>query len=516
MVTLHVAFAAMVLAGTNQTVMLDFYTDWCGSCKTMNPTVERLQKAGYPVQRVNAEKDKALAAKYGITGYPTFVMLVDGKEVDRVVGGTTDYRLEQMCKRGAAAKAIGQSPPMLALQGPAASQSVPPSLPGGSPAWEAHGSQSAALQQTATASGPTDSTLIAATVRLRVKDPNGTSCGSGTIIDARGGEAMILTCGHIFRDSQGKGRIQITVDLFGQSSPQQVLGEMYHYDIERDVGLVRIHTPGPVAVARVAPPGYRVARGTPVVSVGCNNGDSPTARHSQVTALEKFVGPTNLSGPSNVEVAGEPVEGRSGGGLFSNEGYLIGVCNAADPSDKEGVFAALGLIYAELDRTKLSFVYQSPGTTPGVSPEVSTDIQLANATSPIAKPMAGAVDSAAMASAAVPATGASSGLPLQEQAALDEIRRRTKEGADIVLVIRPRDNPNAKSEVLMLDHASPEFVRLITADARPQGKPFPTSLNLPGPRKVLLEWSKQDSKSSDSDWKPEGTATSVATSPVLR
>ena len=57
-----------------------------------------------------------------------------------------------------------------------------------------------------------DATLIAASVRLRVEDPDGRSCGSGTIIDSRGGEALVLTCGHIFRDSHGKGRIE--VDLF--------------------------------------------------------------------------------------------------------------------------------------------------------------------------------------------------------------------------------------------------------------------------------------------------------------
>ena len=61
--------------------------------------------------------------------------------------------------------------------------------------------------------GVSDATLIAASVRLRVEDADGHSCGSGTIIDARGGEALILTCGHIFRDSKGKGRIE--VDLPG-------------------------------------------------------------------------------------------------------------------------------------------------------------------------------------------------------------------------------------------------------------------------------------------------------------
>ena len=96
----------------------------------------------------------------------------------------------------------------------------------------------------------------------------------------------------------------------------------------------------------------------PVASVGCNNGEPPTVRHSQVTSLDKY------QGPPTVEVAGQPVEGRSGGGLFSSEGYVIGVCNAADPSDKEGLFAALASIYAELDQDQLAFVYKSPSENP--------------------------------------------------------------------------------------------------------------------------------------------------------
>ena len=44
---------------------------------------------------------------------------------------------------------------------------------------------------------------LASSVRLKIEDADGNSVGSGTIIDARAGEALVLTCGHIFRESQG-------------------------------------------------------------------------------------------------------------------------------------------------------------------------------------------------------------------------------------------------------------------------------------------------------------------------
>ena len=81
MVSLQAAIAAIALSGVGQTTMLDFYADWCGPCKAMNPTVQALVAAGYPVQRVNIDKNRALAAKYGVQNIPCFVMLVDGKEM---------------------------------------------------------------------------------------------------------------------------------------------------------------------------------------------------------------------------------------------------------------------------------------------------------------------------------------------------------------------------------------------------------------------------------------------------
>ena len=187
----------------------------------------------------------------------------------------------------------------------------------------------------------------------------------------------------------------------------------------------------------------------------------PTARHSQITSLDKFLG------PPNIQVAGQPVEGRSGGGLFSSDGYVIGVCNAADPSDKEGLFAALGSIYAELDRASLSFIYKTPA-----SPETPPAML-------------------AQAPAAAPPE-AVAGMPQHEQAAMEEIRRKLKDGAEVVCVIRSRNNPGTKSEVIMLDRASPEFLKQLAAESQAQNGPHLTSLEVPKPhpaKKVLLEWS---------------------------
>src|SRR5205085_768204 len=183
-------------------------------------------------------------------------------------------------------------------------------------------------------------------------DAQGFSHGTGTIIDSRQGEALILTCGHLFRDSQGKGKI--SVDTFGPSAQQKVPAQLISYDLTRDIGLVSIHLTAPVKVARMAPAGYQAKRGDRVFTVGCNQGQDPTVQATQINSINKF------SGPKNVQVAGQPVQGRSGGGLFTADGTVIGVCNAADPADNEGLYAAAETIQAQLDQSRLSDIYRNP------------------------------------------------------------------------------------------------------------------------------------------------------------
>ena len=484
MVSLQVAVLALTLSGTGQTVLLDFYADWCGPCRAMEPTVQALANAGFPVRKVNIDQDRPLAAKYRVQSIPCYVMLVDGREIDRVVGGTSLSRLERMCKAGAPAQSAPGTPPSALAGGPP--RGSPPMAvgpPGSSLPLSGVQPLPADLSSgfvppppiSPTGSGPNGSAvapeataLVAASVRLRIEDPNGHSCGSGTIVDARGGQALILTCGHIFRDSGGKGRIE--VDLFGPNSAQTVAGRLVSYDLTRDVGLVSIHTQGPVAVTRVASEGYRPKRGDPVVSVGCNNGNQPSPRQSQITSLDKFLG------PPNIQVAGLPVEGRSGGGLFSADAQVIGVCNAADPESQEGLFAALGAIYAELDRAGLSFVYKGGREAPATQSLAAVDPpampkQMPRSDGSPAAPTTPIVPAMAIAQPTRLAPG--------EQAALDEIHRRLQEGAEVVCVIRNRQDPSGKSEVIMLDKVSPQFLQQLTIEGQSRDSRHLTSLEIP-------------------------------------
>lgn len=65
-----------------------FYGTWCGPCKTLAPTIERLKEQHTDVKFVDIDVDKDFeaASKYGIRSIPLVVIEKDGKEVQRFAG----------------------------------------------------------------------------------------------------------------------------------------------------------------------------------------------------------------------------------------------------------------------------------------------------------------------------------------------------------------------------------------------------------------------------------------------
>jgi thiol-disulfide isomerase/thioredoxin len=497
MISTHLATLLLAVAGVgNDTVLLDFYADWCGPCRAMEPVVSQLIVAGHPIRRVNVSQERQLAARYGVTSIPCYVLLVSGKEVDRLVGASGAGELEALLAKArlqptasytAAPQARGQSPDALASAGAPSSGILPLGIgaQGGGPQGAgALGTGLAGVPAPPAAHGPptaggsmgaATARLLDASVRLKIEDRDGFSYGSGTIIDARLGEALILTCGHIFRDSQGKGKI--LVDVFGPQPMPQLEGRIVSYDLARDVGLISIRPGVPVTVARMAPAGHRLLPGDRVISIGCDHGAAPTARDSKVTSVNKF------SGPSNVEVAGQPVQGRSGGGLFDAEGYVVGVCNAADPADNEGLFAAAETLHKELDHANLSAIYQ---TTPGAMTASGPAAGNSNGRVAIPTGASGRPGAAGSAERSVP-----SGLTadeLRQAATLAQLSPAERNAlgqfkaggaqAEVICIVRPLGDPQAKSEVVVLDRASQAFLEQLAAERHTQGTRQLTSMEV--------------------------------------
>ena len=489
-------------------VLLDFSASWCGPCRSMAPLIGEISAAGWTVRHVDVDREGDLVRRFGVSGVPCYVLLVHGQETGRINGATTLSELENLLMQSrpsapastaVASAAINQTVipgiplPVTALESPlsieppaklraSAAALVPsppakktvrdsfpkpeqlpaPATPIGSavgivPAQPAGLSSHQTLEPAARAA--LESKLMHATARLRVEDAAGVSWGTGTVIDCRQGEALILTCGHIFRDSQGKGRIE--VDLFGPSGSRGVAGQVVSWDLKRDLALVSIFTEQKIEPVRVGGENRAAVAGEPVVTVGCNGGKDPTVHHSRVTAVDKYLG------PANVQVAGQPVQGRSGGGLFGIDGTLIGVCNAADPTDNEGLFAALPTIHEQLDEMGLSFVYRaaypsgavaSTGSAPGAGMSVPNMPAEMPPVSFARRDRSAAVPTASTGSTPTDSAPVAESLSPGELALLDHVRQHEGK-ADVICIVRPHNAPHKNaSEVFVLQGADRDFV----------------------------------------------------------
>lgn len=72
--------------------VLDFYTSWCGPCKTIAPLFENLSKKYPEILFLKIDGDIYLhdeMEKFKITGFPTLIVLKNGKEIHRSLGFTT-------------------------------------------------------------------------------------------------------------------------------------------------------------------------------------------------------------------------------------------------------------------------------------------------------------------------------------------------------------------------------------------------------------------------------------------
>lgn len=73
----------------NRTVVVKFYADWCGACKSFNPTFSELaenNKSSVIFAQVNGDKAPKLMQRFNISGYPTLILFKNEKEVGRLVG----------------------------------------------------------------------------------------------------------------------------------------------------------------------------------------------------------------------------------------------------------------------------------------------------------------------------------------------------------------------------------------------------------------------------------------------
>jgi len=76
-----------VVLKSKRPVLVDFWAEWCGPCRTLAPIVELAAEQYAGAARVfmlNVDDSPAVMERYGIQAIPTLILFQDGVEKDRV------------------------------------------------------------------------------------------------------------------------------------------------------------------------------------------------------------------------------------------------------------------------------------------------------------------------------------------------------------------------------------------------------------------------------------------------
>jgi thioredoxin 1 len=80
-------------------VIVDFWAPWCGPCKMIAPTLDKLameQEGKLVVVKVNTDDHAEWMQKFGIQGIPTLLFISKGKVVHRQVGALPERMLREV------------------------------------------------------------------------------------------------------------------------------------------------------------------------------------------------------------------------------------------------------------------------------------------------------------------------------------------------------------------------------------------------------------------------------------
>ena len=97
-VTMENFEADVITASQTTPVLVDFWADWCGPCKSLGPVLEKLETAyagRFSLVKINADSEQQLAGAFGVKSLPTCILLKGGRPVDGFMGALPEGKVRE-------------------------------------------------------------------------------------------------------------------------------------------------------------------------------------------------------------------------------------------------------------------------------------------------------------------------------------------------------------------------------------------------------------------------------------
>ncbi|CAG0919775.1 unnamed protein product [Notodromas monacha] len=93
------------IINTNRIILVEFYAPWCGHCKSLEPeyakAAELLKDDGIKLAKVDATQEEELSKSYGVTGFPTLMLFLNGVKVEEYQGPRNAHSIAEYMREKA-------------------------------------------------------------------------------------------------------------------------------------------------------------------------------------------------------------------------------------------------------------------------------------------------------------------------------------------------------------------------------------------------------------------------------
>lgn len=91
------AFESEVLQ-SKKPVVVDFWAEWCGPCRMLNPIMEKITETNKKVLvgKLDVDANPKTTTKYGIQGIPTIIFFKEGKVVHQITGHQSQDKIQKI------------------------------------------------------------------------------------------------------------------------------------------------------------------------------------------------------------------------------------------------------------------------------------------------------------------------------------------------------------------------------------------------------------------------------------